>query len=181
MGTDLSYTPRQVTQALQALARDNGDVEATAEKLIDDEFMVTAAVLYEWKTETHAEQYSRIVEALGAELERNAIIQLQRIVGRANDLKLGMMERVGEITRPELVSQALRALSDVGAKSTNQLMQLTGRPVAGNAGDASVEAITRIVTGLQAAGLIKIAPSVVATLGPGDVEEVRDSDVSGRT
>lgn len=164
MGTEIAYTPGQVTRALRQLALDFGDVETTSERLIDDEFQVSALTLLEWKLDLHAEQYQRIAEQLGLERERNAIGQLQEIVVRANELKLPMMERVGEITRAELVPQALRALSDAGAKATAQLMQLTGRPLDGKAGDASVDSMIRLVTGLQGAGLLNIAPPVAEAI-----------------
>lgn len=179
MGKEIAYTPGQVQIALRALARDHGDVDKTAERLLDDgegfeSFMVPAGTLDLWKNETHAEQYKQLVERMGAELERDAVIHLQRTITRANRARDDLIERVSQIERPELVSQALRAISDASAKSTNQLMQLTGRPVAGAAGDASVEAITRVVKGLEAAGLISVSPRVSATLTPEDVEEVKD-------
>lgn len=171
MGKELDYTPRQVTMALQALARDFGDVEKTAERLIGDEFMVSPDTLWLWRVDLHAEQYTRIVDNLGTELERNAITQLQQRIVRTNELAMTMAERVGEVTRAELVSQALRALTDASAKASTELMQITGRPVSGNAGDASVEAMSRLLNGLAGAGLIKIAPSIAFSLDPSQIQE----------
>lgn len=162
-----------VAQALAALARDYGDVDKTAERLIDDEFMVPAATLYEWKTEVHAEQYSRIAQGLGSELERDAIQQLQQTLVRSNELRLEMLERVGGITRPELVSQALRAISDAGAKASTELMQITGRPVNGAAGDGSVDAMLRLLGSMQSMGLVSVAPSVQGSID-GTAEDMSD-------
>lgn len=171
MGHEVDYTSRQITTALTALVRDHGDVEVTAGRLIGDEFMVSADTLALWKADTHAEQYRRLEEQLGREIERDAIMRTQQIIKRSGELKLELLERVGAITRQELVPQALRAVSDAGAKATTELMQLTGRPVSGASGDASVDAMLRLVTGLQETGLIKIAPSVAATLTDADVVE----------
>lgn len=150
--------------ALSALVRDHGDVEKTANRLIGDEFMVSADVLAVWKADTHAEQYRRLEEQLGREIERDAIGTLQHTIRRAGEIRLDLLERVALIERPELVSQALRAVSDAGRKATTELMLLTGRPVNGASGDASVEAMTRLVTGLQELGLVKLAPSIAETI-----------------
>lgn len=174
MGTEIAYTPRQVTLALQQLALDFGNVETTAEKLINDEFQVPALTLLAWKLEEHAEQYGRIADQLGAQLERGAITQLQETIIKANEGRLELIERVALIERPELVSQALRALSDASAKASTELMQLTGRPTDGRDGDASVDAMIRLVTSLQGAGLINVAPAVAATLAPTEIEEVTE-------
>lgn len=171
MGKDVSYTPRQVTMALQALARDYGDVEKTADRLINDEFQVPAETLWQWKQDTHAEQYNRLLDVMGHELERSAIQQLQQRITRTNELVETMAERVGEVTRPELVSQALRALTDASAKATTELMQLTGRPTNGAAGDGSIEGMIRLISGLESAGFLKVAPSVALTLDPSQVQD----------
>lgn len=157
--------------ALTALVRDHGDVEKTANRLIGDEFMVSADTLTLWKADVHAEQYRRLEEQLGREVERDAILRAQQIIRRGNELTLDLMERVGRIERQELVSQALRAMSDATKKATTELMLLTGRPVTGASGDASVEAMLRLVTGLQETGLIKIAPGIAETLTDADVIE----------
>jgi hypothetical protein len=159
---ELAYSSRQVTLALQALARDFGDVDKTADRLINDEFQVPAETLYLWKTEVHAEQYNRLLDNMGHELERSAIQQLQQRITRTNELAMEMAERVGEITRAELTPQALRALTDASAKASTELMQLTGRPINGAAGDGSIENMLRVISGLQSAGFLKVAPSVAA-------------------
>lgn len=157
--------------ALTALVRDLGDVEKTASRLIADEFMVSADVLALWKTETHVEQYKRIEEHLGHEIERDAIMTAQHTIRRGGELRLALLERVGKIERQELVSQALRAVSDATRKATTELMLLTGRPIDGASNDASVEAMTRLVTGLQELGLVKVAPQIAVALDGDDVIE----------
>lgn len=174
MGKELSYTPRMVTMALQALARDHGDVDRTAERLLNDEFQVPAETLYLWKTELHAEQYNRLLENMGHELERTAIQQLQHRIARVNELTMDMAERVGQIQRQELTAGALRALTDASAKATTELMQLTGRPVNGAAGDGSIENMLRVIAGLEGSGFLRVAPSVAYTLHPDQVTEVPD-------
>lgn len=162
--------------ALQAVARNQGDVELTARELINDEFQVPAATLIDWITETHAEQYSRIVDGLGAEQERRVIRQAQDTLVRAGEVQSELVEAIatqlhdGKI-RPEVLPQSLRSITDVRAKSVNSLLLLTGRSVTGNTGEATVEAMTRLVNSLQGLGLVKVAPSIAATLGSEDVQE----------
>lgn len=157
--------------ALQALARNEGDVELTARELVNDEFMVPAATLIDWITETHVEQYERIYKAYGGERERRAVQQAHNLIVRTGELQATMIERVGEVTRPELVSQALRALTDARRKGVNDLLLLTGRSITGGSETATVEAMTRLVTGLQGLGLIKVSPTIAATLTDADVME----------
>lgn len=162
--------------ALQALARNQGDVELTSMELINDEFQVPVATLIAWMTETHSEQYTRIADGLGAEIERQVIRQAQDNMKRAGEIQADLLERVALIERPELVSQALRAVTDARTKSTTALLLLTGRSITGNDGGATIEAMTRLVNSLQGQGLVKIAPSIAATLGPEDVHEITDGD-----
>lgn len=171
MGKELTYTPRMVTLALQALARDFGDVDKTADRLVNDEFQVPAETLYLWKTESHAEQYNRLLENMGHELERTAIQQLQHRITRVNELAMEMAERVGGIQRQELTPAALRALTDASSKASTELMQLTGRPINGAAGDGSVENMLRLIAGLESSGFLKVAPSVAYTLDPSEIKE----------
>lgn len=180
MSMEVSYTPRMVTMALQALARNHGDVDLTARDLINDEFQVPAATLIDWMTDSHAEQYTRIAESLGAEIERSIIRQAQDNMHRAGQLQTDLLERVGRVQREELLSQALRAVTDARSKSTNTLLLLTGRSITGNDGGATVEAMTRLVNSLQGLGLVKVAPSIAATLGDGDVEEITDAGADRR-
>lgn len=168
--------------ALQQLARDEGDTVKTANRLINDEFMVPAATLVMWVTETHAEQYARIAEGIGAEQERQVIRQAQDTLVYAGTVQRKLVEEIeiklteGKI-RPEALPQALRSVTDVRSKSTTSLLLLTGRSVTGNAGEATVEAMTRLVTSLQGLGLVKVAPSIAATLGSEDV--IEDADEVG--
>jgi hypothetical protein len=179
VGRELDYTPRQVTMALTALVRDRGDVEVTAARLIGDEFMVSADTLALWKTDTHAEQYKRIEEHIGRETERDAITTAQQTSSAAASCKLELLERVGEIRAPGArLPGAARRVNDATAKATTELMQLTGRPVNGNAGDASVEAMTRLVTGLQELGLVKLAPSIAETISDADDPRSAGSSIS---
>lgn len=156
---------------LQALARNEGDVSKTADELINEEFQVPAATLIEWITETHVEQYNRIADAIGAELERRAVQQAHKLIIKAGELQYDMVVRAGAIERQELVPQALRALTDARRKGVNDVLLLTGRSITGASDAATVEAMTRLVTGLQGLGLIKVAPNIAATLNDADVVE----------
>lgn len=167
--------------ALQALARNEGDVAETASELINDEFQVPRSTLIEWMTETHAEQYHRIVDQLGNENERRVIAQAHNVTVRAGEVQADLVEHLATLLdtgklRPELVPQSIRALTDARAKSVNSVLLLTGRSITGDTGGADVEAMTRLVEGLQSLGLVKIAPNIAATLGPEDVHEDRNGE-----
>lgn len=166
--------------ALQQLARNKGDIAATADELVNDEFQVPAATLVEWSTETHAEQYDRITKSLGYELERRAVQQAQEMIVRTGELQMEMIEEVGRIRRQELTPQALRALTDARRKGVNDVLLLTGRSITGGSEAATVEAMTRLVTGLQGLGLIKVAPSVALTLGDSEIVDEGGADANGQ-
>lgn len=163
------YSPKQVTQALQALARNNGDIAATADELIDDEFMVSRADLAYWQSE-HPEQFQQHLRAVMSSREQEAAAKATEIVKEGGDLELKLMREVATIRNPQLMPQALRAITYARSKNTTILMQLTGRPVDGKQ-DASADAMAAFVQGMAERGLIAIAPEVAATLGPGDVVE----------
>jgi hypothetical protein len=126
VGADLDFSPDQVTRALRELVAHAGDPEAAAEALVDDEFQVPVATLRRWKRDTHAEQYRRLEEEYGRELERIATEQARATIVRAGQIERDLLEQVKDVPR-EVAPQALRAAADVKSKSVDKLLALTGR------------------------------------------------------
>lgn len=125
-GQDLDFSPEQVTRALRELVAHAGDPEQAAEALVDDEFQVPVATLRRWKRETHAEQYRRLEEEYGRELERIATEQARATIVRAGQIERDLLERVKDAP-PDVAPQALRAAADVKSKNVDKLLALTGR------------------------------------------------------
>lgn len=163
------YTPKQITSALQALARHNGDLQATADDLIDEAFMVEPIALQQMLDE-HPEQYAQAVRVMRAEREGQAASMATEIIKRGGEIELALLEELALIKNPNLLPQVMRAVTYSRSKNTTILMQLTGRPVDGKQ-DASTDAMSAFVQAMAERGLIAIAPEVAATLGPGDVQE----------
>lgn len=173
MGTELAYTPEQVTKTLMRLAAEHGDVEAVAEVLIDDEFQVPADTLRLWMLDTHAEQYKRYERDAGTGHERLAIARLRETIARSAQLEADMLEQVATITNPALQPNALRAIADVKSKATTELLQLTGRPVSG-AREGSADAMGNLVRHMLEKGYLKAADGV--TLEPAiDVDPIEET------
>lgn len=157
MRQQLDYPAADVTKALMRLAANEGDVDRTADELVDDRFMVPADTLRHWKLETYREQYTRLEEQRAHELEQDAIAQLRRTIKKVGELEDKMLERVGGITDRNLTPNALRALSDARAKATNELLQLTGRPVNGQrAGGSPADLVMSMVE----LGYLRLAPGI---------------------
>lgn len=173
MGRDVDYTPEQRTKALTRLALTGGNVQAVADELVDDEFMVPADTLRHWMLDAHAEQYKRLERELADRHERATVATLRETVEEVSRLKLAKAREVAAITRPELLPQALRALSDAENKSVKELLALTGRPVDGKS-DGSSDSMTRLLIGMVDKGFIKPAAGFDPVLD-GQAEEV-DAD-----
>lgn len=151
-----TYTPAQVTKALTRLAYNDGNVELTASELIDDEFMVPEDTLRAWQLDEHQAQYKQLAGGIADQLEADVVAKLRKNAKRIGELQEDMIEAVGRIDDPRLMPNALRALSDAKAKSTNELLQLTGRPTNGTAAGSLVE----LTQALMASGLLVAAPGV---------------------
>jgi hypothetical protein len=155
-----SYTSEQVTKALLALAANGGDAKETAAQLHEGDFMVTEATLLLWKTEEHAERYKRYARDLAQERESRTASILQDTIVETARMKRGLLEKVeATADRPEYAGHALRAITDAESKSVNSLLALTGRPTDGRT-DGGGDAIARLVLGMQAQGLIQLAPGL---------------------
>lgn len=152
----LAYTPEQRTKALTRLALEHGNAEKVADMLIDDEFQVPADTLRHWMLVAHSEQYKRIELELSQGNEREAVATLQSTIRRTAELKLDMIEAVGEIKNPQILPQALRALADAEAKGVSELLALTGRPTDGKS-DGQASEMRRLVQSMMDRGLIKPA------------------------
>jgi hypothetical protein len=157
MKREVAYSPEDVSKALMRLAANHGDAARTAGELIDDRFQVPADTLLTWKLETHSEQYRRIESSIANDLEEQAISQLRQTIRRVGELEGDMLERVGQINDPRLTPNALRALADTRAKATNELLQLTGRPLNGERAGGDVG---QLVRGMVEAGLLRLAPGI---------------------
>ena len=154
---EVAYPPEDVTKALMRLAANHGDVEATAAELIDDRFQVPVDTLRTWKLETHSEQYRRVEQAIANDLEEQAIAQLRHTIRKVGEAESTMIDRVAAIEDSRLTPGALRALADTRAKATNELLQLTGRPLNGDRAGGDVG---QLVRGMVEAGLLRLAPGI---------------------
>lgn len=164
MGRDISYTPQQVTRALTVLAENAGNFARAADELRDhhnDPLEIRAGTLREWKKSIHAEQYRKIEENLGAEMEQQAIARQRKLINLADEKLEPLIERAGEATG-ENVPQALRAIADVKSKSGNVLMQLTGRPT--NPRDNGSSDIVDLLKHMVDRGYLNLAPDVAASV-----------------
>lgn len=153
----LDYTPEQVTRALVELAGHGGNCQAASEALVDDEFMVPVATLRRWKREVHAEQYRKIEDEQGRELERVAAEQARLTIVRAGQLERDMLEEMTPDRVPkEVRPQALRAIADVKSKNVDKLLQLTGRPVT----NTQPSDFAQLLAGMAAKGIVKLNVSI---------------------
>lgn len=170
MKRDLSYNAKQVTEALTVLAEYAGDTVRAADELRDrDEnpIEIRASTLRLWKTEQHVEQYRKLEEQLGGEMENTAIQRARQLINQADTKLEVLVERAGE-AQGDQVPQAIRAIADVKSKSGNVLMQLTGRPM--NPKDNSSSDIVDLLKHMVDRGYLSLAPDVAASV-EGSVEE----------
>lgn len=169
--SSVSYSSEQRTKALMVLAETHGDVDAVADMLIDDEFQVPADTLRYWMLEQHREQFNRLMEDHGRQLEADTIAQLRETIRHTSTVKHELIDRVRElaIASPREAPHALRAITDAEAKSTVQILQLTGRPVSG-AREGGSDAMLKLARHMIDQGLLRPADGI--TLDPADVEEV---------
>src|SRR4051812_296524 len=117
MGKAISYSAEQVTKTLMVLVSKQGNVKATSEELIDDEFQVPEATLRRWKNDLYAEQYRRLEERYGKELEQEAVEQARLNVQLAGQKKRALLNRVDpEKTAPDQLAAMLKAVTDAEAK-----------------------------------------------------------------
>jgi hypothetical protein len=161
----MEYTSEQRTKALLLLVENHGDVDKVADTLIDDEFQVPADTLRYWMLDEHKEQYRRLEADRGRRLEGEAISLMQETIRRVAELEQELVEAVGETRDPRYLSNALRAVADTKTRSTNALLQLTGRPVSG-AQAGSTEAMLKLAQSLVEQGLLKPAEGVTLEAGP---------------
>lgn len=160
MGRELSYTPAEVTRALTLLAINGGDCARTATELREDDenpIEMRASTLRAWRKETHVEQYRRLVEETGAELEERATQRARTLIDKADTQLERLIERAGD-AQGDQVPATLRAVADVKAKSGNLLMQLTGRPT--NPRDNSTSDIVELLKHMADRGYLNLAPDV---------------------
>jgi hypothetical protein len=166
------YSPEQVTKALMQLVANGGNVSKTAEDLVDDEFQVPVATLRAWKNDRHAEQYRRLEEAYGKELEAEAVEVARLNIRLAGDKKRALLERIDpEKTPSDQIAQTLKAVTDAEAKGTDGLLKLTGRPT-NPQGDHSAGEVVRLLTTMAERGYLQLAPgiSVEPTKVPNEAE-----------
>lgn len=115
--------PATVTRALLQLVANAGNVAKTAK-----EVGVPESTLRSWKNDLHSEQYRRLEEDHGRELELQAADQARQTIVRAGEIERELLERARQ-AQSDMVPQALRAVTDVKAKNVDRLLSLTGRPV----------------------------------------------------
>jgi hypothetical protein len=153
----MDYSQEQVTKALLALAANAGDAKLTAEQLHDGDFQVTEATLLLWRHEDHRERYERFARELAYERESRTVSVLQETLVETARIKKDLLAKVEKTAdRPEFAGHALRAITDAEAKSTSNLLALTGRPTDGRR-EVGAEAVVRLVEGMAAKGFLNIA------------------------
>lgn len=168
MAKEISYTAKQVTEALTALAENAGNYAQTADELRDREFEIRAGLLRTWKTETHVEQYRKIEENLGHEMEATSIARQRQLINKADEKIDKLLDKLDDVA-PEKAPEAMRAAGDIKAKSANTLMQLTGRPT--NPRDNGSSDIVDLLKHMVDRGYLSLAPDVAASV-EGTAEEV---------
>ena len=113
------YTPEHVTKALMQLVANGGNVRRTAEDLIDDEFQVSEPTLRAWKNDKHAEQYRRLEENYGKEIEAEAVELARANLKLAAEKKKALLNKIDPAkTAPDQLAAMLKAVTDAEAKST---------------------------------------------------------------
>ena len=154
------YTPAMVTKALMSLVAHKGNVKATSEELIDDEFQVPPATLRAWKNEVHAEQYRRLEEAYGKELEQEAVEMARANIQLAGQKKAALLGKIDPEKTPfDQLAATLKAVTDAEAKGTQSLLQLTGRPT-NPTGDHSAGEVVKLLQTMASKGYLALAPGV---------------------
>ena len=151
-------SPEKVTEALLQLVANAGNVAKTA-KQVD----LPEQTLRHWKNDTHAEQYRRLEEQHGRELELQAIDQARQTIVRAGEIERELLEKAKD-SRPDMVPQALRAVTDVKAKNVDRLLSLTGRPVQPK--DPGGNDLVALMQSMVDRGYLKVAAGVSLDLPP---------------
>jgi hypothetical protein len=159
MSKAVTYTPEMVTKALAQLVANGGNVSKTAEDLIDDEFQVPVATLRHWKNETHAEQYRRLEERYGKELEELAVAQARLNIELAGQKKRALLNQVPEKPPVDQLAQLLKAVTDAESKGTQGLLQLTGRPT-NPVGNQETGEVLKLLQTMADRGYLTLAPGV---------------------
>jgi methionyl-tRNA synthetase len=168
------YSPEQVTKALMQLVANAGNVRKTAQDLIDESFQVPEPTLRIWKNERHVEQYRRLEEKYGQELEALAVESARQNIQLASQKKRELLDRIepDKVTVSDL-PQMLKAVTDAQAKGTNALLQLTGRPT-NPQGSQGSEDVVRLLQTMAERGYLALAPGVsveAPTRVPNQAEE----------
>jgi hypothetical protein len=148
---NISYGAEEVTRALMQIVVDGGNVRRARENLIRDGLEIPESTLRVWKDDRHREQYRRIEEDHGRDLERQIVAVTQANVTRAAELEAKLIEDMADVPR-EQKPQALRALVDAKSKGTNQILALTGR----SQPPARVNEFGQLLDILEAKGLVKM-------------------------
>lgn len=170
----VDYSPAQVTAALMQLVANGGNVKRTSEQLVDDDFQVPESTLRLWKNETHSEQYTRLEEQYGKELEREAVEIARGTMLRAAGLEELVLDKIAARLDEDKIDArdlptVLRSLTDTKAKTTDRLLALTGRPVQPK--DPAGNDLVQLVLGMIDRGLVRAAAGVEFTpqqLSPAD-------------
>lgn len=170
MAKEIAYKAAEVTRALEALAENAGNYAQTAEELRSDEenpLEIRAATLRTWRTETHVEQYRKLEENLGFEMEQTAVAKQRKLINKADEKLDKLLDKLDDVPADK-APEALRAAGDVKSKSSNTLMQLTGRPT--NPRDNSSSDIVDLLKHMVDRGYLNLAPDVAASV-EGTVDE----------
>jgi hypothetical protein len=153
----ISYDDEQVTMALMRLAVNYGDVDKTAEELINDEFQVPAETLRMWKLRDYTEEYRRLVELHNLELEQEMIALARQNARDASEAVHQLIEKVrdkiGGMDGKD-AAIAARNLADVKAKSVDKMITLSNRPPR----DPEPENLEELVRSMESSGIVRVRP-----------------------
>jgi hypothetical protein len=150
---NVAYQPEQIEHALRVLVLNDGNVAASCRELEKnaDGPSPTIPTLTRWRDE-YSEMYADM-EATAAKVKESELVSMLRTrAHRAAEVEEKLLNRLEGIRADKDVPAALRAASDVKAKSIDGLMKLTGRePSGGNS-----ESMEQLVESMAARGYMKL-------------------------
>jgi hypothetical protein len=154
-GKSIAYDAEQ----LMRLVANQGNCARTASELIDDDFQVPRETLARWKTDLYAEQYRRLEDQHGKELEQEAVEQARLNIQLAGQKKRTLLEQVPDKPPVDQIAALLKAVTDAESKGVQGLLQLTGRPT-NPQGNSATNDVVQLLQKMKEVGFVSFAPGV---------------------
>jgi hypothetical protein len=168
------YSAEDTTRALAILVAHRGSPMEAAAACADEGIQIKPYLLSNWKNNVHAEQYRRIEERYGQELEQQIIAEKRDNAHLAGQKKRALLERIDpEKVTPSDLPNLLKAVTDAEAKSTNGLLQMTGRPT-NPQGQHDAGEVVKLLQTMAERGYLALAPGV--EIEPKKVENEAERD-----